>query len=429
MRRVGARLIPFLLLCYFVAFLDRINVSFAALQMNRDLGLNQAVYGFGAGLFFLTYCAFELPSNLLLYRFGATRWLARIMFTWGLFAAGMAFIVGPTSFYVMRLLLGAAEAGFFPGVLFFLTLWFPAARRGRVIGLFLSGVAISGLIGSPLSGLLLSLDGLAGLRGWQWLFLLEGAPAIILAPLCLLYLQDGPHLARWLPAPEKAWLTATLDAERRAGPAAARAGRLRALLDPRVLLLAATYFSNVMMVNGILFFLPLILKGFGLSNIQTGFVAAIPSAAALLAVIWWGRRSDAKGERYGHAAFANFVAAAALLISVLFAEPTLRIAAVTLAFAATLSFTAPFWTIPPTFLAGAAAAGGYAAVSSLGVIGGFVAPTVIGYLSGITGDFRGGLGGIAVLAMSMSVVFYLASRRRAGADAGAVSPGAVREQA
>ena len=414
MRRVGRRVIPFLLLCYFIAFLDRVNVSFAALQMNRDLGLTPAVYGFGAGLFFLTYCVFELPSNLMLYRTGATRWIARIMFTWGLCAACMAFVAGPNSFYAMRLLLGAAEAGFFPGVLFFLTLWFPAAWRGRVIGMFMTGVAFSGLIGSPLSGWLLSLDGVLGLRGWQWLFILEGAPAVILAPFCLVYLQDGPLHAAWLPPKEKAWLAETLHAEHRAENGAAKGSNAAALLNPRVLLLAATYFSNVAMVNGILFFLPMILKGFGLSNTQTGFVAAIPSAAALVAVVWWGRHSDARKERYGHAAFANFLAGGALLASVLLTDPTSRIAALTIAMAATLSFTAPFWTIPPTFLSGVASAGGYGAISSLGVIGGFVAPTIIGYLSGVTGDFRGGLGGIAILAMVMSVAFYGAGRRLAG---------------
>jgi len=412
MRRVTARIVPFLLLCYFVAFLDRVNVSFAALQMNRDLGLTPAVYGFGAGLFFVTYCFFEVPSNLLLYRFGATRWLARIMFTWGLFATGMAFIVGPTSFYAMRLLLGAAEAGFFPGVLFFLTLWFPAAYRGRIIGLFMTGVAISGLIGSPLSGLVLSLDRVAGLHGWQWLFILEGAPAILLAPACLWYLHDGPAHAHWLSAPEREQLTATLAAEHRRNDATRQHSVALALVNPRVLFLAATYFTNVCMINGILFFLPLIIKGFGLSNVQTGVVAAIPSAFGLIAVIWWGRRSDARRERYGHAAFANFLAGAALLLSVLFTDPVTRIVMVTVAFSATLAFTAPFWTIPPSFLSGAASAGGYAAISSLGVLGGFVAPTIIGYLGGVTGDFRSGLGGVAILAMAMSVAFYLVGRRQ-----------------
>jgi len=414
MRRVSQRLIPFLLLCYVISFLDRVNVSFAALQMNRDLGFNADVYGTGAGLFFVTYCLFEVPSNLLLFRFGATRWIARIMFTWGLVAAGMAFVVGPYSFYGMRLLLGVAEAGFFPGVLFFLTLWFPAAWRGRVIALFMSGVAISGLIGSPVSGLLLTLDGFLGLRGWQWLFLLEGAPAIILAPLCLLYLQDGPSRAGWLPAAEKAWLAATLQAEHAAASLKPKSTSVRALLNPRVLLLAATYFSNVLMINGIQFFLPTILKSFGLSNVQTGFVAAIPSCAALLAVLWWGRHSDTRKERYGHAAAANLLAGVALLVFVLLGDPAQRVAAVTVALAATLAFTAPFWTIPPTFLSGVATAGGYGAISSLGVLGGFLAPKFIGWQHTVTGDYGVGLGVIAVFAMLMSCVFYVVGRRLAG---------------
>ncbi len=413
MRRVGQRLIPFLLLCYFISFLDRVNVSFAALQMNRDLGFDKAVYGFGAGLFFVTYCIFEVPSNLLLYRFGATRWLARIMLVWGILAAAMALVVGPYSFYTMRLLLGCAEAGFFPGVLFFLTLWFPATYRGRIISLLMCGVALSGLIGSPLSGWILSLDGFAGLHGWQWLFILEGVPAMILAPFCLLYLQDGPARAKWLPDNEKAWLATTLQSENRSSSAKPKGADVRALLNPRVLLLAAMYFSNVMVLNSILFFLPLIIKGFGLSNLQTGFVNAIPSAAALVAVIWWGRRSDRRHERYGHAAFANLLAGLALLVSVLIADPTLRIVAVSVSFAATLAFTAPFWTIPPTFLSGVAAAGGYGAISSLGVIGGFVAPSIIGYLGFVTGDFRGGLGGIGVIAVVMAAIFYFVGRRLA----------------
>jgi MFS family permease len=418
MRRVVMRLIPFLLLCYFFSFLNRVSVAFAALQMNRDLGLTPAVYGLGAGLFFLTYCVFEVPSNLMLYRYGATRWIARIMFTWGLCATGMAFITGPNSYYAMRLLLGAFEAGYFPGILFFLTLWFPAEWRGRMVGLFMTGVAASGLIGSPLSGALLALDGDLGLRGWQWLFILEGLPPVILAPLCLVFLQDGPAQAKWLPAPEKAWLTTTLEAEQTGEANAHKTHNpLKALVHPRVLLMAAMWFSNAAVLNGILFFLPLILKGFGMSNTQTGFVAAIPSAVALIAVVWWGRHSDARNERYGHAAFANFLAGAALLVSVLISDPTVRIVLITLSFASTLAFTAPFWTIPPTFLTGAASAGGFAAISSIGVIGGFVAPTIIGYLSGITGDFRVGLATVSLMAIAMAGVFYVLGRRMARGDA------------
>ena len=410
-RRVALRLMPFLLLCYFISFLDRINVAFAALQMNKTIGLTTAQYGFGAGLFFLTYCVFEVPSNLMLFRVGATRWIARIMLIWGLCAAGMAFVVGPYSFYAMRLLLGAAEAGFFPGVLFFLTLWFPTAYRGRVVSVFMAGVAISGLLGAPISGLLLSLDGFAGLQGWQWLFIIEGAPAVVLAPLCLYYLQDGPAHARWLAPIEREKLAEILNTERSERERRNNYSILQALINPRVLFLAAVYFTNVCLLNSVLFFLPLILKGFGLSNMQNGFVAAIPSLAALVAVIWWGRRSDRRLERAGHAAFANLLAGLALLAAAFLVDPTTRIVAVTIAFAATLAFTPPFWSIPAAFLSGAASAGGIAAISSLGVIGGFVAPSIIGYLRDLTGDFRYGLGGFGLLAIVLAVFLYVIGRQ------------------
>lgn len=408
--RVAWRLMPFLLLCYFISFLDRGNVSFAALQMNKDIGLNASQYGFGAGLFFLTYCLFEAPSNLVLYRFGATRWIARIMLTWGVCAAGMAFVVGPSSFYAMRLLLGAAEAGFFPGVLFFLTLWFPASYRGRVLGIFMAGVAISGAIGSPISGYLLSFDGLMGLRGWQWLFILEGAPAIVLAPLCLYFLQDGPAHANWLPATDRASLASMLNAERARLETRAKYSFSQALLNPRVLFLAFTYFADVCLLNSILFFMPMILKGFGMSNLQTGFVAAIPSVAGFFAVILWGRHSDRTGERTVHVALPLAIGGAALLAAAVLVDPTQRIVALTIAFAGTIAFTPPFWTVPASFLSGEASAGGYAAISSLGVVGGFVAPSIIGYLRDLTGDFRYGLGLFGALAILVAVIFYFVGR-------------------
>jgi MFS family permease len=417
MRRVAVRFMPFLLVCYFISFLDRINVAFAALQMNKAVGLTTAQYGFGAGLFFLTYCLFEVPSNLMLVRVGATRWIARIMLVWGLCAAGMAFVVGPRSFYTMRLLLGAAEAGFFPGILFFLTLWFPTAYRGRIVSVFMAGVAISGLLGAPISGLLLSLHGFMGLQGWQWLFIIEGVPAVLLAPLCFYYLQDGPIQAQWLAPSEREKLTDILNAERRERERQRSYSVFQALTNLRVLFLAAVYFSNVCLLNSVLFFLPLILKGFGLSNIQNGFVAAIPSLVALVAVIWWGRRSDRRMERSGHAAFANLLAGAALLAAALLIDPTARIVAVTIAFAATLAFTPPFWSIPAAFLSGTASAGGIAAISSLGVIGGFVAPSVIGYLRDLTGDFRYGLGAFGLLAIVLAIALYFSGYRWESATA------------
>jgi sugar phosphate permease len=411
MRRIAWRLLPFLMLCYFVAYLDRVNVGFAALQMNADLQLSAAQYGFGAGLFFVSYCLLEVPSNVLLYRFGAPQWIARIMFTWGICAAAIAFVKTDTAFYVMRLLLGAAEAGFYPGVVFFLTLWFPAAYRARVLGLFLAAIPISGIIGAPSSGLLLSLDGLLGLRGWQWLFLVEAAPAIFLAPVVVRFLQNGPADATWLPADEREWLVGQLAREQRQVEGGRTYTLRQALTRPLVLLLAVGYFANVCLLNGIQFFLPQIVKGLGMSNIQTGFVTAIPSLVALVALLWWGQRSDRTGERFGHAATANAVGGAALLLAMLVQNPVVRVGALALAFGCTLAFTAPFWTIPGSFLSRGAAAAGIAAISSIGVTGGFLAPWFVGVTRDLTGDFRIGLGAIAVMTLALTMGFLVFGRR------------------
>ena len=412
-RRVAFRFIPFLMACYVVAWLNRVNLSFAALQMNKDLGLTETAYGLGAGLFFVTYCLCEIPSNLLLHRFGASRWIARIMLTWGVLAVATAFIRGPMSFYVMRLLLGAAEAGFYPGVLYFFTLWFPAAYRGRIIGLFLASIPITGIIGAPLSGWLLTLDGLNGLRGWQWLYIIEGLPAIVLAPLVILLIQDTPAKARWLPDADRERLESVLSLEKRRLDGRRAYTVLQALADPWVLFLALTYFSNVCMLNGITFFLPQVVKGFGYSNVQTGFLVAIPSLLAFFVLIWWGRRSDSRKERYGHAALANMAGGAALLAAMLLHDPAARIAAISVSYACTLAFTAPFWAIPGSFLTGASAAGGIAAISGLGVLGGVVTPWAIGHIHDLTGDFRVGLGLDACLGMAVTVAFYWLGRGRA----------------
>jgi MFS family permease len=418
---ITLRIIPLLMVCYFFAYLDRVNLSFASLQMNQALGLSASSYGFGAGLFFLSYCICEVPSNLLLYRIGATRWIARIMFTLGLCAAGMALIQGKASFYLVRLLLGAAEAGFYPGILFFLTIWFPSAYRGRVLAIFIAAIPVSGIIGAPLSGLLLSLNGVATLHGWQWLYLIEAAPALLLAPLVVWRLQDSPEQAQWLSVPQRSWLMNQLKAERSDVERSRKYTVLQGLTNPRVLMLAAAYFTNVCLLNSITFFLPLIVKGFGLSNLQTGFIVALPSLLALVALIWWGRRSDRRNERYGHAAVANFCGGASLLASVILTDPTARIAAIAVAFACTLAFTAPFWSIPGTFLSGAAAAGGIGAISAIGVIGGFLSPWFMGLMKDATGDFRSGLGVIALLAMSIAVVLFFVGRgnsRRMAAEFG-----------
>jgi MFS family permease len=416
-RKAFYRLIPFLMVCYVVANLNRVNLSFAALQMNKDLGLTASAYGLAVGMFFITYCLCEIPSNLLLHRFGASRWIARIMLTWGVCAVALAFVRGSVSLDAVRLLLGAAEAGFYPGVLYFITLWFPKAHRGRINGLFLASIPISGILGSPLSGWLLTWNGLLGLKGWQWLFIVEGAPAILLAPVVMTMIHNSPAAAPWLRPAERDFLVDTLSAEQRQLQPRSAHRALAALSNPMVLLLGVTFFSNVCLMNGVTFFLPQIVKGFGLSSMQTGFVVAIPSLLALVALIWWGRRSDAKRERIGHAALANLLGGAALLLAMVLQDPALRIAAIAVAFACTLAFAAPFWAIPGDFLTGGAAAGGIAAISSIGVAGGLIAPWVIGALKDMTHDFRAGLGAFACLAMAMSVAFYLIGRRRDPAPA------------
>jgi MFS family permease len=354
-----------------------------------------------------------VPSNLLLFKFGARRWLARIMFTWGVCATAMAFVVGPNSFYLVRTLLGMAEAGFHPGVLFFITLWFPEAYRARVMGLFFAAIPISGIIGAPLSGFLFQLDGVMGLAGWQWLYIVEGLPAIILAPIVAFYLQDSPAKAEWLAPASRDWLTASLATEKRQREARRTYSIFQALTNPAVAFLAMIYFTNVCLNNGIAFFLPQIVKGFGLTNLQTGFIAAIPSCVALVAVLWLGRRSDRKSERYGHAAAANFVGGAALLASALLFDPTTRMVALSLALAGTLSFAAVFWAIPAAFLSGASAAGGIAAISAVGIIGGFVSPWFIGYLKDVTGDFRWGLGAVGVVAIFAAAALFAFGRAQA----------------
>ncbi len=415
MRRVMRRIVPFLMFCYFVNFLDRVNVGFAALQMNGDLKLNPEMFGFGAGLFFLGYFIFEVPSNLMLYRFGARRWIARIVFTWGLCATGMAFIKGEHSFYAVRFLLGVAEAGFQPGIFYFLTLWFPAAYRGRVLGLFFAAIPISGMIGSPISGMLLSLDGAFGLRGWQWLYLIEGLPAVMLAPVVAFYLQDRVADATWLAPEQRAWLAGRLSSELKARERRRSYSVMQALTNPWVLFLGAIYFSNVCLNNAVGFFLPQIVKGFGLTNLQTGFVAAVPSACALISVIWWGRRSDHRAERYGHAALATFLGGTGLLLSVLVHHSLWQLAALALAVSGTLSFAPVFWTIAPSFLSGAAAAGGLAAISAVGILGGWLAPWFVGYMKLHTGNFTWGLGSVAVFGMVAGIALYGIGRRQGSA--------------
>ena len=407
--RVMWRLVPFLILCYFVAYLDRVNVGFAALTMNKDLGLTSAAFGLGAGIFFLTYFVFEVPSNLFLERFGARKWIARIMLSWGILSGAMAFIGGESSFYVVRLLLGAAEAGFFPGIIFYLTLWFPAEYRARIIGYFMAAIPLSSLIGAPISGLLLGMDGMAGMKGWQWLFILEAAPAVVLSVVVYFYLTDRPSEARWLAADEREWLVQRLRAEEQQRLAQRSFSVKDALLNPKVLALSLVYFGAVAANYGLGFFLPQIIKAFGLSNAQTGFVAAIPYLVGTIGMVWWARRSDRLAERRYHVAIALAIAAGGLVVSTVLDDPTLKMICICVASFGIFAALPVIWTLPTAFLSGAAAAGGIAVVNAIGNLSGFFGPYVVGYLRDATGSFNAGLIVIAgAAAVGMGIVLALA---------------------
>ena len=389
--KVSARLVPFLIVCFFVAYLDRVNVSFAALTMNKDLGLSASAFGFGAGIFFLAYFLFEVPSNLMLERVGARKWIARIMLTWGVVSGGMAFVGGPTSFYALRVLLGIAEAGFFPGVIFYLTLWFPAVYRAQIVGYFMAAIPLSTVIGAPVSGLLLGLDGSMGMHGWQWLFIVEAAPALILSVIVFFFLTDRPADAMWLEPEERAWLVERLEQERRQREMVRRYSVTQALLNPKVLALSLVYFGAVATNYGLSFFLPQIVKAFGVSNFQAGLVAALPYVVGLVSIVLWGRRSDRKLERRFHLAFPLFVASAGIAISTVLNDPTMKMVALSVAGFGIFGCLPVFWTFPAAFLSGAGAAGGIALINSIGNLAGFAGPYAVGRVKDVTGSYTGGL--------------------------------------
>ena len=400
MRRVMVRLVPFLILCYFIAYLDRVNVGFAALQMNKALGFTASMFGFGAGIFFIAYFFFEVPSNLLLERFGARRWIARIMFTWGILAAAMAYIphiaqaTGLSNayvFYGLRILLGVAEAGFFPGIIFLLTLWFPAKYRGRVVGYFMAAIPLSTVIGGPISGALLQMDGMGGMQGWQWLYLIEAIPALLLAFVVYFYLTDRPSDAHWLADEERKWLVDRQAHERAHREAVHSFSVKEAIFNPRVLAIALIYFGANATNYGLSFFLPTIVKSFGLTNLQTGFVTSLPYAVGVVSMVLWGRRSDRKLERRWHVAIALMVAAGGIAASAGLDNPVLKMIALSIAGFGIFGCLPVIWTLPASFLSGAAAAGGIAAINSLGNLAGFFGPYAMGWIKDSTGGFGAGL--------------------------------------
>jgi len=385
--------------------------------MNKELGLSASMFGFGSGIFFLAYFVFEVPSNLFLEKFGARRWIARIMVTWGVLSGVMAFIPNiasatglgnETTFYTVRVLLGAAEAGFFPGIIFYLTLWFPGAYRGRIIGMFMAAIPLSSVIGAPVSGMLLGLDGVMGLAGWQWLYIVEAAPALVLSVVVLNYLTDRPADATWLTPAERSWLAGTLSAEAAQREAKRGMSVMQALVNPHVLALALVYFGAVACNYGVGFFLPTIVKAFGLSNFATGWVTAIPYIVGTLGMVWYSRRSDTKLERKGHAAVALLLAAVGLVAVTLTDDPVLEMIAFSVSAFGTFAVLPVFWTLPTAFLSGPAAAAGIAIINALGNLSGFAGPFAMGRIKDATGSFNIGLLLIAAFVLlAMGVVLAL----------------------
>jgi MFS family permease len=429
MKKVARRLIPFLGLAYMLNYLDRTNIAFAKLTMSADLGLTETMYGLASGLFFVGYVFFEVPSNLALHRFGARRWIARIMVTWGLVATLMAFVPNAGWLYTGRIVLGIAEAGFFPGIILYLTWWFPRADRARLVGLFMVFLPLSSAIGAPISGLILQVsDGWFGLAGWQVLFILEGVPTVLLGIAAWWYLTDRPRNAAWLTPDEREWLHSTMEAEHAEAAASGHHSFTASLRDGRVWALGAVYFGLGYALFALSFFLPTIVAGFAdtfdtsFSVIQTGLIVAVPFAAGSVAMILWSKHSDRSGERIWHVAAPMLVAGISVPIALYMSSPFATMAVITITAVGLFAAFPVFWYLPPTFLAGPGAAGGIALVNTIGAISGFIAPYVTGWLVDLTGTARTGLWVTGILAVAGALGLLVLSRHLPTEQASQGSP-------
>ena len=377
------RLIPFLMFLYLLNFLDRVNVGFAALTINRDLGFTPEIYGFGAGILFFSYAFLQLPANLIFQRLGARRWVFIMLLAWGTLSASFALVQDAATFYVLRFLLGAAEAGFFPGMIYYLTLWFPEGYRARFIAMFMTAQPFAFIIGGPLSTLILDLDGVAGLRGWQWLFLMEGAPAALMSFAVLKWLPDGPATASWLTRDEKAAIASRLAAE----DTSERRELWPALADVRVWVLGLVGFGQNCAAYGVGLWLPQMVQAMGFSTRATGFVVALPFVAVMIAMVLWGRSSDLRGERVWHVALPFLLAAAGLITASVAASDLLVLVVLTIVVVSLDAGMGVFWTLPSAFLSGSAAAGAIALIRTISALGGFFGPVIVGFLRAGTGDY------------------------------------------
>ena len=410
MRKVYMRLLPFTFALYLICYLDRANIGFAALTMNKDLGFSSYVYGLGAGAFFWGYFLLEVPSNLILERVGARRWIARIMITWGIVSGCFAFVQGPVSFFTLRFLLGLAEAGFFPGMILYFTYWFPPFHRARVIAGFMAAIPVAIGLGAPASTALLGLDGIGGLAGWKWLFLCEAVPAVILGFCCWFYLTDRPESANWLATDEREWLSGVMTEERRRVQNEPKVSVLRSLIDVRVLALGAIHFAQAGVSVGMAVFAALMVKRLGLSNMGTGWMTAIPFIFGTAGILIWGAYSDRINERKWNLVASCTCMALGLVMAGLFEGTYLSIAGLSVAMIGLYASNAHLFPIPSMFLTGAAAASGIAWVNSLGILAGGITSPVIGYIKDATGSYEGGLYFLAALALMGALVTMVGVR-------------------
>ncbi len=415
--RVGRRCVPVLVIGYIIAYIDRVNIGFAAITASRDLGMSPSVFGFGAGLFFLAYLIFETPSNYLMEKIGARIWLGRIMICCGLVAGAMVFVNSVTSFYIVRFVLGAVEAGLFPGIMLWLTWWFPRAYRARYVGMFAIGIPLASVFGAPISGMLLGLNGVLGLKGWQWLYILEAVPALLVGVVILFWLTDKPAEARWLKPEERDWIERTIARERAEhpdkGPKLTFVQSLRLLADPRVIVLSLVFFGTGVPSYGLALWLPQIVKNFGLSNVETGFVSAIPFLCGTLAMIWWARHSDKTRERTWHTAIAGIVAATGMIACFWISSPMLTMVALSVSAIGTFGIKGPFLSGISESFSDKTAAVGIAMVVSIGNLSGFAAPWMIGAIRQATGSFPPALLAVGICAFIGAVAIFLQPRPKA----------------
>jgi len=421
--KVSWRLLPLVGLAYCVAYIDRSNISFAALTMNKDLGFTAYIYGWGAGIFFFGYFLFEIPSNLILEKVGARIWIARIMITWGIISGLTAFVTGPTSFLIIRFLLGAAEAGFFPGMILYFTYWFPAEYRGRVISTLFIAQPLANALASIVSAAILEMDGVLGIKGWQWIFLIEALPAVLLGFVVLKVMTDKPARAGWLTEEEKDWLQARIDKESRQIESTGRMTLTRALGDSRVVALSLIYLMSVAANYGIVFFMPQIIKGIGLSNMMTGVVSSVPYIIGTIGLIAWGWSSDRNQERRWHLITASTLGALGLAFAAWSGASYWALLGMSAATAGIYGSRAAFWPMPSIFLTGTAAAGAIALINATGNLGGYFGPFIVGWIKDSTNSFGAGLYFLAACSLMSAIIAFFAARA-AGAQATTTGAGA-----